>query len=234
MHLEGSINDSDEDDYRRHSPDTGYIPIQGMDTMESTSTRPITVTPPPDNDTSHYGSMSMYNSYRKKRKSDHLMEENLTTSDMKRRYHRRLEKYSLLFVLWIRIDEQYLKPLFGGSSITTKKSKQKALNMTKSLNAFEMLSPIKTIDVDTIEEEDADLDDNFDGIEMKNNESIDFSYENIDRYVTHSSIRYPIGGEAMSRDNSNESNDHPKDLARNSNVESISLLYDISKEDIQP
>lgn len=66
-------------------------------------------------------------------------------------------KYSLLFVLWIRFDESFMKPMFGGSAIDVKKAQ--LLQMTRDLKAYEMFSPIPKLYYETNAdpEEDEDM-----------------------------------------------------------------------------
>jgi len=105
-----------------------------------------------------------------------------------------------------------MKPLFGGSALTSKKAKQKVLSMTESLKVYEMLSPIKTIAVESDnepEDQDSDNDDVTDNQE----------YDNRGTPFQSSTTSFTI------RDDRNMST---------SNIQpSISLLYHIAQEDRQ-
>lgn len=166
MHLEGSVNESDEEIEHAALITTPQTSTSAMKTDRSGATSKET-------SSILYGESKVeYHSF-DERDSTTIQYRPLTNQALADRdksssslRSRKLHRYSLLFILWIRIDEQYLKPTFGGSALAKKKAKSKALSMTKTLKVYEMLSPVRMVtvesDIDNDEDGDAEQDDKID------------------------------------------------------------------------
>jgi hypothetical protein len=165
MHLDGSVNESDEE-YEHAAITTPLTNGSAMRTDRSEATSKET------SSILHGESKATYQSFDDRDPAASIQYKPLTNQALTDRdksstsmRSRKLHQYSLLFILWIRIDEQYLKPWFGGSSLGKRKAKSKVLSMTKSLKVYEMLSPVRMIAVESdidADDEDSNDQDKFD------------------------------------------------------------------------
>ena len=57
------------------------------------------------------------------------------------------QSYTHLFVFWVRIDELFLKPYFGGSA--TGQTKSKLIELSNNVDVMSLLSPTKKINLNS-------------------------------------------------------------------------------------
>lgn len=125
MHLEGSLKDSEDSEDDISLDEDGFLK-----TIQMHFQNPIGTT---------------------------LEQGNVTpmTSSIKRMKKKKMKRYSLLYILWLRFDELFMKPTFGGSE--TQAKRKKLLMKTKDLKTLQMLSPMNSIIIEETEYYDNDM-----------------------------------------------------------------------------